>query len=216
MVVTFILGLVFGFVGSMPVAGPISILVFESGLDARSRDGLSLALGAAIAESIYAGMAFLGLTAALENFPLLVPVSRVLGALILVALGTYFVLLRPPTRTVEKSEPAHEGSRFIFGFTLTLLNPTLIATWSAATTVLHSSGLVRVREVDAFPFAVGVGLGILGWFATLINLLGRFRSRFSPRTLDRMIRVAGGLLLVTGLVLALRLVLQWPTVEKHL
>jgi threonine/homoserine/homoserine lactone efflux protein len=216
MVVTFILGLVFGFVGSMPVAGPISILVFESGLDARSRDGLSLALGSALAESIYAGMAFLGLTAVLQKFPLLVPASRVLGALILIALGGYFVLLRPPARKKEKPRLAHEGSRFIVGFTLTILNPTLIATWSAATAVLHSSGLVRVREIDAIPFGVGVGLGILGWFATLINLLGRFRSRFSQHTLDRMVRAAGWLLLVTGLGLALRLVLQWPSVERHL
>ena len=161
-------------------------------------------------------MAFLGLTAVLQQFPLLVPASRVLGALILVALGVYFVFLRPPTRRIEGTKSAHEGSNFIFGFTLTALNPTLIATWSAATAVLHSSGLVHVREVDAFPFALGVCVGILAWFATLLNLLGRFRDRFSPRTLDRLVRAAGWLLLVAGLGLALRLVIQWPIVERHL
>ena len=49
-----LIGFVFGFIGSMPVAGPIAILVFGRGLEGRLRSGVYLAIGAAIAESIYA------------------------------------------------------------------------------------------------------------------------------------------------------------------
>jgi threonine/homoserine/homoserine lactone efflux protein len=45
------LGFAFGFVGSIPVAGPIAALVLSRGLEGRARSALSLAAGAALAEA---------------------------------------------------------------------------------------------------------------------------------------------------------------------
>jgi threonine/homoserine/homoserine lactone efflux protein len=68
---------------------------------------------------------------------------------------------------------------------------------------------LRVRALDAFPFAGGVAVGIVGWFALLLWLLSRFRSKVNPSTLDRVIRGMGVLLVLLGVALALRVIVVW-------
>src|SRR5687768_3425522 len=86
-----LLGFVFGFVGSMPVAGPIAILVFGRGLEGRMRSGVYLAVGAAIAESIYAYFAYWGFSELLTHHRWIEPVTRTVAAILLIGLGLHFV-----------------------------------------------------------------------------------------------------------------------------
>ena len=66
--IALVAGSVMGFLGSMPIAGPVAVLVLERGLIRRRREGLGVALGAAAAEAIYAFLAFWGLGAVLPIF----------------------------------------------------------------------------------------------------------------------------------------------------
>jgi hypothetical protein len=50
-VVAFALGILLGFVGSIPAAGPLLLLVIASGLEGQRRRALALAAGGALAES---------------------------------------------------------------------------------------------------------------------------------------------------------------------
>ena len=68
-----LVGFAFGYLGSMPVAGPISVLVLHLGLAREGRRAFHLALGGALAEGIYALLAFWGLSAILAGHPLLLP-----------------------------------------------------------------------------------------------------------------------------------------------
>jgi threonine/homoserine/homoserine lactone efflux protein len=199
----------------MPIAGPIAVVVLSKGLDGKPRSGLFVAIGAAIAESIYAGVAFLGLTAMLERYPILLPVSRVFGCVILAGLGVYFILRKPKESADEKKEEKKEEkastalrSAFL-GFSVTALNPTLIVTWTAAVSAAHSTGLLRVREIDALPFAGGVVAGIISWFATLLWLIGRYKKKLQPRSLDKVIKGMGVLLLLAGVGFGVRTILTW-------
>ena len=189
----FVIGFLFGFVGSMPVAGPVSILVLERGLSRRFRSGLYLAAGAAVAESGYAFLAFFGLTALLARYPAIAPLSHAAGALILLALGTMLIRRRSKDATAAQ-RPATHGDA-VLGFTITALNPTLIATWTAAVTTLHGTGLVRASTSLALPFAVSVCVGIVAWFAVLLALVRRFGAKMSQRTVDVAVRVMGVALL---------------------
>src|SRR5689334_9727600 len=87
-------GLVLGFFGSIPVAGPASILVLKNALEKGHRQGIDIAAGAAIGESVYAFVAFWGLTTVLEEFPVLVPASKIAGAVLVIAVRIYLVLGR--------------------------------------------------------------------------------------------------------------------------
>jgi len=207
-------GIVLSFIGSMPVAGPIAVLVLSKGLDRQPRAGLFIAIGAAVAESVYAGLAFVGLTAALARFPWLLPASRAVGSLILSGIGAYLVARRPrsapgPAPEAPRTRGTGRLGHAFLGLSVTGLNPTLIITWTAAVGAAHAAGVLRVREADALPFAVGVATGIIAWFTTLLALLGRFHQRLPAAWIDRVIKVMGLALLVGGLTLGVRTFLAW-------
>jgi len=205
-----IIGFLFGFVGSMPVAGPIALLVFGRGLEGKGRAGLHIAIGAAVAESVYAYLAFWGFSELLETTPWLGVASRVGGAVILIALGLWFLLRRPkpanaaepPARLTAKRKGVKRN--VALGFVITAVNPALIATWGAAVTTLYSVMPLEFNADHALPFSVGACIGIASWFSVLLVLLSRFRNRFRADTLDRAARGAGILILCAGLALAVR------------
>jgi hypothetical protein len=66
-----------------------------------------------------------------------------------------------------------------------------------------------VNELDALPFGVGVLTGIIGWFATFLGLLTRFRKRIRTESLDKAIKVIGVLLVLAGVGVGIRTVVMW-------
>jgi threonine/homoserine/homoserine lactone efflux protein len=206
-----LVGFAFGFIGSVPVAGPIALLVFAYGMQGRGRQAVLLSVGGAIAEAAYAYMAFWGLGRVLERYPVVVANSRGVGAIVLVVLGAYFILRKGSVHAEESDEPKRRGYKrsFFLGFTITALNPTLIVTWTAAATTLFSTHLLP-PSAPPLPFAVGVFGGIVAWFATLAALLHRYRSRIGPSTLDRLVRGVGVVLVGVGLWFA------WGAVRYYL
>ena len=120
-------------------------------------------------------------------------------------LGVLFLCHRR-TEISDAGGPERSGTGLLLGFTITALNPTLIATWSAASAMLLSRGLIDLRPQHALPFGLGALLGIVLWFATLLRLVGRFRERFSYAGLVAVIRVTGGGLLVLAMCFGWRLI----------
>lgn len=204
-----LLGFALGFVGSMPLVGPISILVFTRGVENRARNGFYLALGAALAESGYAYLAFWGFSQLLVRYPWIEPTTRAVGAVILTGLGLRFALGGGQLPLGPAGSTAEVGNKrsFLLGFAVTALNPALLATWTLALTTLYLFYSLAFDASRALPFAIGVGTGIVSWFSTLLSLLGRFRERFRPATLTRAIRVMGVALTLLGLGFAVRFVM---------
>ena len=209
-----LIAFVLSFLGSMPIAGPIAVIVVSKGLDNKPKDGLFIAIGAAVAEAVYAGLAFLGLTAALERYPILVPASRLMGCVILCGLGVYFIVRRPKKKEEraqgDKHVPATTALRSAFlGLSVTAVNPTLLVTWTAAVGAAESTGFLRVSKLDALPFAGGVLCGIIAWFATFLWLLVKFQKKLRPESIDKVIRWMGVVLLVLGIGFGVRTILKW-------
>jgi len=202
MLVALLSGLILGFVGSIPVAGPTAVIVAESALDDRPRRGLAIAAGAAVAESLYALVAFWGLTAILTHYPMLRPISRVVAGAILCVVGLYLMRRRAKAAPQAERPPSRHAHDVLFGFTITMLNPTLAVTWTVASGVLHAALPTQFTELDAFPFALGVCVGIVGWFFVLLRLVCKFRKSVSPAKLDRFVRATGGVLVGCGVVMA--------------
>ena len=90
-----LIGFAFGFLGSVPVAGPIAVLVLRLGLGDEARRARYLALGGALAEGLYALLAFWGLSEVLGGHPGLLPASRLLGAMVCLLLGSVLLVHRP-------------------------------------------------------------------------------------------------------------------------
>jgi threonine/homoserine/homoserine lactone efflux protein len=207
-------GLGLGFAGSVPVAGPTAVVVVESGLQNRPRRGLAVATGAAVAESIYALIAFWGLTTVLNRYPMLRPASRVVAGVVLVLVGLYLMVRKPkPTRSSEGSGAERRAHELIFGFTITIVNPTLFVTWTVAVAALHSVLSRYFQFIDGPAFAIGAGIGIVAWFWLLLKLVCRFRRGLSPETLQRVIHVTGAILSLIGLVVVIRSLFKLHAME---
>jgi threonine/homoserine/homoserine lactone efflux protein len=215
MLTALLAGLGLGFVGSIPVAGPTAVVVVDRALENRWREGLDVAIGAAIAESLYALVAFWGLTTVFARYPSLAPAIRLVGGALLVIVGVYFLRRRAKPRLEEASgasrsrrvQSERHGRRWFFGFTITLLNPTLAITWTAAVAALHSAFPFPYTALDALPFAAGAGAGIVAWFLLLLRLVRRFHAQLQPTTVNRLIRGMGGALVLFGVVLTGQMVL---------
>ena len=212
MIVALIIGFVLSFLGSVPIAGPIAVIIVSKALEHRNRAAFFISIGASVAEAIYAYLAFWGFSTVLGRYPGLVPASRLVGACILVALGVYLVVRKSktPEQAKAKDKSNAVGIRnVLLGFSMTIVNPTLIVTWTAAVGAAHSTGLLRMYQRDAWTFSLGVLAGINTWFATLLVLLGRFKKKATPETLDKVIHGIGVLLIVLGGIFAVRTIVKW-------
>jgi threonine/homoserine/homoserine lactone efflux protein len=197
--------LVFGFVGSMPLAGPVSVMVVARAAQKQFGEALRVGLGAAAAEAIYAGIAFFGFTTILAHHPVLVPLSHGITAVVLLALGVWFVFWKP--REKEDKEKNRAGTVLV-GFTVSALNPTLLVTWTGAVAFLYSKGLGEVSPLAAIPFGVCAGVGVGAWFAALVELLREYGSKMSRSVLTWAVRTLGVLLVGLGVWSGVQLV-RW-------
>jgi len=199
------MALVFGFVGSMPLAGPIAILVLSRATQRHFVDALRIGLGAAAAEALYAGFSYWGFTTFLGRHAIVVPISHGVTAVVLVALGARFMFW---TADTTAPEPKRGAGTFFFGFSVSAINPTLLLTWSAAVAFLYSKGLKGASPLDAVPFGLAAGAGIAGWFAMLVALLRRYQGKVPVKAFTWTVRGLGLVLAVLGAGSGVRLV-RW-------
>ncbi|MEZ4254475.1 MAG: LysE family transporter [Polyangiales bacterium] len=195
----------------MPIAGPIAALVLDRGLKRRFQSGFAIAAGGAIPEAGYAFLAFWGFSELLKGYPWVQTVARAASAVILLVLAIVF--LKPgalgETEQLEKTRKRRTDGwgGFVLGFSITAMNPTLIATWTAAVTFLPALGFKAYSVSGGIAFAVSASLGIVAWFGAMLWIIKTMHDRFDQKVLEVIRRTMGGFLLVVSLWFAGTLVL---------
>jgi len=198
-------GFLMGWVGSMPLAGAVSIFVFQRGLAGHFRRGILLAAGATAAEAIWCLVALIGAEQVLSRWPGFEVVARSAGGLILLALGIYFLRRKNTLPVAADEDPAPKDTsgtllqEFWLGFGLVAGNISIPFTWLGMITIAVSWGLD-----PPWIFAAGVALGIIGWFILLLKILAAFRTRFRPQTHERLMKAMGFLLITVGVLTLIR------------
>lgn len=197
-----LVGFALGWLGSMPVGGPVSLLVVRRGAAGRYRGGLALAAGAALAEAGWCAAALFGYGALLDRWPWLRPVTGITGAVVLLAVGGYILLMRP-ARVPDPAAPA-EAERgtprdFVLGFTLLALNPSVMLSWLAGLAAIQAAGIRFTTALERGLFVGTAALGIVAWFGLVLHLFRLGRHRVAPHHLARAVRGVGALLCVLGL-----------------
>jgi threonine/homoserine/homoserine lactone efflux protein len=128
-------GLLAGFIFSMPIAGPVSILITSDALKGRLRYCNRLTIGASLGDFIYVFIAIFGLTKLYSLYKPVIPYVLFVGAVFLIYLGYKIAKtkidiehLEEKSRIAEKIEKKERGG-FYTGFMINLLNPTLFIGW---------------------------------------------------------------------------------------
>jgi threonine/homoserine/homoserine lactone efflux protein len=209
MLIASLLGAIFGFISAIPVAGPISAIIFSQGMQGKYSQARGIALGAALAEAIYAFIALWSFTHFLSHLSSMFEISNCVAAVILMALGIYFFRSKKMRKPIEphatKRKPRTERS-FLIGAGVSAANPSLIATWTASTTTIYSMKLFPFTELNSVFFATGVGAGIFLWFCVLLALISKYRERLNYGVIDKVLKGIGILLIGLSLYMVFRLV----------
>ncbi|HRP69737.1 MAG TPA: LysE family transporter [Turneriella sp.] len=195
-----ILGFASGFLGSVPVTGPIALLVFRSSLRGSFSSAMHIVLGASIAEALYCALATFGYIQIITAYPFLTKYIRYMGSIFLLLLGVLFLFQK--IKIVDEETPVVSANEkrggFFTGFMISLLNPTLFLTWGSATSTIFSwFNAITVLDMVLFPIAAG--LGIVCWFFLLLEIFKKFRVKIGERIGYFAIRGAALLLIGLGI-----------------
>lgn len=221
MFIALVAGMILGFVGSIPIAGPISALVLERTLAGQPNFARGVSVGAALAEAGYATLAFVGIGEFISRFPGIALGTKLFGVVVLIVVAV--LLLRgsdaiPVATTAggarDDGNDAQQGQRARLrgvgvGFTIAIMNPALIATWSTTTATLFATGYVHLDAPSTVGFAVGTCLGIAGWLVILVGIVSRNAERLAPTALRLARRGGAGFALAVSAVLAVQAARPW-------
>jgi threonine/homoserine/homoserine lactone efflux protein len=126
-----IAGLLAGFIFSMPIAGPISILITSNALKGRLRYCNLVSTGASIADFTYVFIAVFGLTKLYSLYKPAIPYIFSFGSIFFFYLGYKIIKtkidiehLEDKSHLAEKIKKREKGA-FYTGFMINFLNPTL-------------------------------------------------------------------------------------------
>jgi threonine/homoserine/homoserine lactone efflux protein len=139
-----IAGLIAGFIFSMPIAGPISILVTSNALKGRLKYCNLLTIGASFADLVYVFIAVYGLTRFYSWYKPAVPYLMGVCSIFIFIIG--YTILRTKIDPEKLDDKIHLPERinkerkggFYTGLLVNLLNPTIFFGWLTTSFIIIS------------------------------------------------------------------------------
>jgi len=192
------------FVIGIAVAAPVGamgVLCIQRTLESGWRSGMATGLGIATADGIYAGVAAFGVSALAASLVAWQVPLRIVGGVVLVALGVR-AALQPPSAGFAAAPLELDGRQaarlYSSAVGLTLTNPMTIMAFGA---IFASAGLgSQPTPASAVVATLGVAAGSLSWWTALVSAVALTRHQVKPRTLVTLNRVSGAVIVVFGLV----------------
>jgi threonine/homoserine/homoserine lactone efflux protein len=179
-------GIATGLIIAAPV-GPVNVLCIQRTLGKGWKSGLVSGLGAAAADTIYGSIAAFSITLVIDFLLREQFWIRVLGGLLLIAIGVLYYFRKPQTLEAGKDEATH--SDFVSTFLLTATNPTTVLSFIA---VLATLGMKEQRTALMTLLLVGgIFFGSMMWWTILTASVSALRSKINDGTMVWMNRVAG-------------------------
>jgi len=137
-----LIGLLAGFILSIPVAGPINILITTNALLGKLRYCIMVAIGASIIEFFYVLIIVFGIVSLYELYKPFVPYLIFAGSIILFIVGirvirTKFDLTNVNLKEIVKDKIANKGG-LTTGIFINLTNPSLFLGWLSSTFIIFS------------------------------------------------------------------------------
>lgn len=201
----FFTGLGVGVVFSAPV-GPVNILCVQRAFRAGFLSGLAAGLGAVCADGFFAAVSAFGLTAISGFVEGHSTWMQLIGGVLLIGFGIRTALAHPHLDEAG-TPPASFGSTAFATFGMTITNPATVLGFLALFGSLGDLAPVAGDWLGAGMFVLGVLSGGSGWWFAVSAGVAVLRDRMTDTTLRRINAVAGGLLVLFGAGMLLRLLI---------
>lgn len=189
-------GVALGIFSAIMPLGPVTVLVLRRALAGDSSGALRIGMGRVPAESFYCALATFGIVALLDRFPAARASVEVLGTLVFLAVGVWLLVQRatPAPSSTETPTAAEARARRWgdwSGFIISMLNPTLLLSWSAIVGIAVSMGGMEPTLLDKIAFPIALGLGIAIGYVILVEFLRRYGERVEHAWVHRTIQAMG-------------------------
>jgi threonine/homoserine/homoserine lactone efflux protein len=163
-----IIGLAVGFMFSVPVAGPISILITSHALKGEGRYCMRVAVGAAIFDFIYCFIAVFGFAHIYLRYERTFPFILTAGSLLIFYYGVKILRTRLDLEHLDYVGPVHprmakvaqEGG-FRAGLVLNFLNPSLFIGWLTSSFLILSFAASLGFNVGHLNDVLSSGVGAM-------------------------------------------------------
>ena len=189
-------GILVGFAVAAPV-GPVAVVSIERTLHHGLAAGLAVGLGAALADTVLGAFAGFGLTFITEVIHENRDWLRLVGGIVLIALGIVLIASRAKTkrRPITAADLLHA---FISSFAITISNPITIFAFLA---IFAGLGFTETASTPgrAALLVGGIFLGAVLWWTSLSAMVAWQRHRVSERTLAQVKGASGYLILGFGI-----------------
>ena len=146
----------------MPL-GVINVAIVDASVAGRRRTAVGIGIGGALADTVHAALAFVGIGQLVTRRPDLVRVLAIAAAALIAG---YAVVAWRRERTAAKQ--VDDARAVLTGLLLTLPNPGALTAWVAVASLWPVGS-----TAEAITLAAGVGIGSAAWFALLAHLVSR-------------------------------------------
>ena len=189
------------FIGSLQ-AGVVNTAVLAHTIKWGRLAGRRMALGGAVPEFVYAGVAFLGAGWLVQVLGMGTMGITLVVASILILLGVYFLFFYHPKQAAIGEDKLTGDLRR--GLLLGFANPQLLLFWCGVRLMVVSWGMDGSSMVELLGFATGAFVGAIVLLMILVRMGVRAQERLTPIGLRRLFRSIGAVLVISGAYALLR------------
>lgn len=183
------------FIGSLQ-AGVVNTAVLAHTIKWGRLAGRRMALGGAIPEFVYAGVAFVGAGWLVQVLGMGTMGITLVVASILLLLGLYFLLFYQPKQAALGEDKLTGDLRR--GLLLGFANPQLLLFWCGVRLMVVSWGMDGTSLWELLGFSTGAFVGAIVLLMILVRMGVKAQERLTPIGLRRLFRSIGAVLVISG------------------
>jgi len=196
-------GIVIGLMASIPL-GPIGVLIIQKTLQKGRLAGFISGSGAAVADTLFASIAVLGLGFVINFIQAQEFYFALVGSIFLVFVGLRIFFTNTIKQFRKSQTPGKRGmlGDFFAIFFLTLSNPIAVIFFGAMFAGASVFGDANSTRVSMF-LLLGVLLGGALWWYALSTLVNVFRKKFRLKQMFWINKISGIIIAILGFLLFL-------------
>ena len=192
-VIAFVLGFVFSFVGSIP-PGSLNLIVFQLGLNKQIKVAMRFTAAVAIVEYPYAWLSVI-FADMITASPVIIANMQLITAIVMIILGV--VSLLPAKQQSSPIIREFNNSGFRRGVVLSILNPLALPFWVGVTAYLKGQGFLYLStNWHLHSYLIGISLGTVALLVIFAYLAQKIVTRFGD--LGKLKDIPGYMLLGLG------------------
>lgn len=198
----FVTGMIIGLMLAIPV-GPIALMCIRRAIADGRFHGIASGLGVATADSFYAAVTVLGLTAISGLILSNQTIFRILACFVLILIGLKICITIPAEVCANISKEPYLKD-YVSMLAIAIANPLTLIFFA---TILPGFGIVLpvISPVSTLVFVAGIFCGSAAWWILLCGSLGSVRSCISTKHLRLINRISGIVIACFGIIVLIYL-----------